>query len=329
MTQTVVALFEDKTAAQRAVEQLTNDGFTKADVDISESCEPGQVGRYEKPRHEKDDDDAITRFFKSLFGSDEDEARRYTEAAHRCNTIVTVHAKSPEQARKAAMVLDSNGAEDIDNIAPKQAYSGATQPTPQAGTQQNITGTAPQMQPGSTAQQQPGSTASIPIIKEDMQVGKKVVETGGVKIKSRIVERPVEEKLRLREEHVRVERNPVNRPATEADIKNFQQGEKEIIERAEIPVVGKEARVVEEIRLGKEQREHTETVTGTVRNTEVDVQKINNPNTPGSAAPSVSGTAPTGSSTTTPGGTNNPAFNQNPPQPGPGTGKGPDKPAER
>ncbi|MDX5345619.1 MAG: YsnF/AvaK domain-containing protein [Hymenobacteraceae bacterium] len=263
MTQTVVALFEDKSDAQRAVQQLTRDGFTGHDIDVSEACEPGKL---EKQKN-VGDEDSISRFFNSLFGNDDHEARRYSEAAHHCDTIVTVHAKSEDQAKKAATVLDSFGAEDVDTLL-EQARTG--QPA------------RPQTPPPATGNvQDTGKTASIPVIKEEMNVGKKVVETGGVRVKSRIVERPVEEKVRLREEHVRVERNKVNRPATEADLKNFQQGEKEIVERAEVPVVGKEARVVEEVRIGKEEKEHTETIEGKVKHTEVDVDKINNPNTPG------------------------------------------------
>lgn len=114
---------------------------------------------------------------------------------------------------------------------------------------------------------------AIPVIEETMQVGKKVVETGAARLRSRIVEKPVEESIRLREEHIRVERNAVNRPATEADFANFKEGEVEMTERAEIPVVGKEARVVEEVRLGKEVEEREETIHGTVRKTEVDVEQ--------------------------------------------------------
>src|SRR5690606_15367373 len=108
----------------------------------------------------------------------------------------------------------------------------------------------------------------------NLEVGKREVETGGARLRSRIVERPVEEHLRLRTEHVRVERNPVNRPASEADFNNFQEGEIEITEHAEVPVVNKNARVVEEICLDKEVEERDETVRETVRSTEVDVDRM-------------------------------------------------------
>ena len=45
-------------------------------------------------------------------------------------------------------------------------------------------------------------------------------------------------------------------------------------EHAEVPVVNKEARVVEEISLGKEVTERDEVVRDTVRKTEVDVDNL-------------------------------------------------------
>ena len=118
------------------------------------------------------------------------------------------------------------------------------------------------------------SDQTIQVIEENLQVGKREVETGGVRLRSRIVERPVEEHLRLREERINIQRTPVNRPASSADLNNFQEGTIEMTEHAEVPVVNKEARVVEEVTLGKEVTEHDEVVRDTVRNTEVDVDNL-------------------------------------------------------
>lgn len=117
-------------------------------------------------------------------------------------------------------------------------------------------------------------TGSIPIIEEELQIGKRVVETGGARLRSRIIERPVEENINLREEHVHVERIPVNRPATNADLNAFQEGEIEITEHAEVPVVAKEARVVEEISLEKEVEERNETIRDTIRRTDVEIENL-------------------------------------------------------
>jgi len=115
---------------------------------------------------------------------------------------------------------------------------------------------------------------AIPVIEENLQVGKREVETGGARISSRIVEQPIEENITLREEHVQIERNPVNRPVSDADLNNFREGEIELTEHAEVPVVNKEARVVEEITLEKQVTERDEVIRDTVRKTEVDVENL-------------------------------------------------------
>ncbi|CAN5426099.1 hypothetical protein BH18ACI3_BH18ACI3_15190 [soil metagenome] len=117
--------------------------------------------------------------------------------------------------------------------------------------------------------------AKIPVVEERLDVGKRQVERGGARIRSRIVERPVEEHIRLREEHVTVNRRPVDREVTEGDMRGFQPGEMEITEHAEVPIVGKRARVVEEVEVGKQVTERDETVRDTVRKTEVDVEEFN------------------------------------------------------
>ena len=86
------------------------------------------------------------------------------------------------------------------------------------------------------------------MLEENLQVGKRVELTGGVRLRSRIVEKPVEASVRLREEHVMVNRTPVNRPATEADSTAFKERQLEVTESAERAVV---AHVVEEVSLGK------------------------------------------------------------------------------
>lgn len=115
---------------------------------------------------------------------------------------------------------------------------------------------------------------TIPIIEETVDVGKKEVERGGIRIRQRVVEKPVEENINLREEHVKVDRKNVDRPATDSDFDNANDRDIEIREHAEVPVVNKEARVVEEIKVTKEVTNRNEKVKDTVRKTEVDVDDL-------------------------------------------------------
>lgn len=193
--------------------------------------------------NEKRDQEKSSSFFGSLFG-DNDEARRHAEIAQR-GTVVTVHTKSLQEAERAAAILDKFGTLEVGD---KRTTTDKTK---------NVTG-----------------KESIPVIEEKLEVGKREVTTGGVRLRSRIVERPVEEHMRLREEHINIDRKPVDRRATDADFDNFKEGTIEAKERAEVPVVNKQARVVEEVSINKDVTERKETVRDTVRKTDVDAEKI-------------------------------------------------------
>ena len=89
-----------------------------------------------------------------------------------------------------------------------------------------------------------------------------------------MIEKPVEETLRLREEHVVVNRRPVNRAVTDADMSSFKDGDIEITERSEEAVVSKQARVVEEVEIGKQVTEREQIISDTVRRTDVEVDEV-------------------------------------------------------
>lgn len=235
MEQTVIGIFDKITDAERAMDHLLNQGFTRDRVDIADHTSRTDVDR---------DDDSIGGFFSSLFG-DSDDSRHHTTAAEN-GVVVTVHAQSREEAERAADILDDYGTVDASERA------GVSRDTTTSVDHDN----------------------TIEVVEEDLEVGKRDVQTGGVRVRSRVVERPVEETVRLRTEHVHVERNPVNRPATEAETANLKDETIEVTEHAESAVASKEARVVEEITVDKDVEEHEEVVSDTVRSTEVDVEDI-------------------------------------------------------
>jgi uncharacterized protein (TIGR02271 family) len=98
-----------------------------------------------------------------------------------------------------------------------------------------------------------------------------------VRVFTRVSQTPVQEQVQLREEHATIERRPVDRPATEADLAAFKEGSIEVRETAEEPVISKTARVVEEVVVGKEATERTETIDDIVRRTEVEVDRSKEP----------------------------------------------------
>ncbi len=95
-----------------------------------------------------------------------------------------------------------------------------------------------------------------------------------MRVRSHVIERPVEESVRLREERVSVERRPVNRAVDDSYLNTFREGTIEVAETAEVAVVSKQARVVEEVVVNKEVGERTELVTDTLRRTDVEVEQL-------------------------------------------------------
>ncbi len=120
-----------------------------------------------------------------------------------------------------------------------------------------------------------GDEITLPIIEEQLVVGKRTVESGGVNVRTTMTEKPVERDVTLREEQVHVERRPVDRAVDANTGDAFREGTFEVTTQAEVPVISKEARVVEEVVVGKETTEHQETVRDSVKKTDVEVDKIN------------------------------------------------------
>lgn len=114
----------------------------------------------------------------------------------------------------------------------------------------------------------------IPIVQESLRVGKREVERGGVRVESHLIEQPVEESIELREENVRVERLVTDRPVTDEDLRAMRDNSVEMIEHAEVAMLSKEARVVEEVIISKAATKHNETFQDTVRHNEVSVQQL-------------------------------------------------------
>jgi uncharacterized protein (TIGR02271 family) len=111
---------------------------------------------------------------------------------------------------------------------------------------------------------------TIPVAEENLEIGKRQVEGGRVRVRSYVVETPVEQQVQLRRERVGIERRPVDR-AVSSDDDPFRERTLEMEERSEEPVVRKEARITEEVGLRKDVQDESRTVSDTVRKTQVEV----------------------------------------------------------
>jgi len=242
---TIIAAFRSTTDAQAALMDLQAAGISRNDIYIETNA---SGGKSPSRSQSASTEGGITGWFKSIFG-DEDTAERseYEQSISQGNTLLRVDV-SEDKISSVEDILNRHSPVEI------HAADGG-------------------------AQKRDGQTKVVPVVKENIQVGKRQVLRGGIRVYSRVVEEPVEESIRLREEHAHVERRPVDRAATEAELAGGQQQVIEVQEFAEEPVIGKQARVVEEVRVGKDVSERAETVRDTVRHTEVNVEQA--PSKPG------------------------------------------------
>jgi uncharacterized protein (TIGR02271 family) len=265
MAQTVVGFFDSTDEAQRVKNALISKGFTAQDITVVAKNGGGYAeGRTGTTTGSSGEGigQKISNFFRSLTGADTDDERYYTEGINRGGAVVAVTVPD-DRADDAADLLDSYGAKDVEE---RSASPSATSPAASTSS----AGSSTKASTRGTGQDQ----VSIPVVKEELKVGKRQVKRGGVRVYSHVTERPVEADVQLREEHVRVERRPVDRPATEADLNAAREQTIEMTETAEEAVIGKTTRVVEEVVVGKEATERKETVRDTVRRTEVEVEDV-------------------------------------------------------
>ncbi len=235
---TYVCLFHTAAQAEAAVEDLTQAGIPKSAIGImgnsgTSAANPAAMEKWRVPKR---------------------DAQHLLEAINKGGTVVAVSGHDGVSSRIEA-VFQRNQASQIDETV--------------AETKQTVVASPLLAKPAAVAQDQ----GTINVIEEELHVGKRQVQTGGVRIYQRMVEKPVTETVSLQEEHVTVERHAVNRPISAADHSMFEGKSFEVTTTGEEAVVSKTARIVEEISIGKETSEHIERIQDTVRHTEVTVEQ--------------------------------------------------------
>jgi uncharacterized protein (TIGR02271 family) len=293
MQHTLVAVFDNNADARSAKEALLAGGFSHDDVRMSgDTSDTGTAGGTTSASSSSTSDDSgigssIKHFFSDLFGSDDDEDRnhrsRYEGAVSGGKCVITLTADSLPEVERAADIVERFGPTDIDEHSDgtgSMASSGAMLQGSQSGMQSYSTSAQSDQLSGASQQRDTamesgrGTTQSIPVVKEQLKVGKREVQRGGVRIYSRVVETPVNESIGLREEHVDVQRRTVDQPISASDATAFKEQTIEMRETAEEAVVQKSARVVEEVTVGKTVDQRQEQIHDTLRHTEVEVERL-------------------------------------------------------
>jgi uncharacterized protein (TIGR02271 family) len=299
MQHTLVAVFDNRGDAQNAMDELLGAGFGRAEVRLSEGDPAGSASAAGTSTRTEDDGSitaSIKHFFTDLFGSGEhDSARLYSDAVTRGHYVLTLTAADEPEVERAADIVERHGPVDIDEQAAQwaggrsgfdaarsgaQSQTGAQQQSMQSGAPGSVQGAAAQgsASQGAAAQQgaagQDSQQRAIPVVQEELKVGKREVQRGGVRVYSRVVETPVDKSVGLREEHVNVKRRVVDEPLGADPAAAFQETSIELRETAEEPVIEKTARVVEEVIVGKDVTQREQKVSDTVRRTEVEVEQL-------------------------------------------------------
>jgi uncharacterized protein (TIGR02271 family) len=119
-----------------------------------------------------------------------------------------------------------------------------------------------------------GDTAVIPVVAEELQVGRRAIETGRVRVRKLVrEEQEVVDQPTLREE-VTVERVPINQFVEHAPAPR-QEGDTVVFPvLEEVLVVQRRLRLKEEIRVTKRVTETHEPQTVTLRSEEVKIERV-------------------------------------------------------
>lgn len=256
---TVTAFFENRSDADAAVEQLAEAGIPRDDIRVVVGQESGVSN--DAASEQK----GFWETLEDFFFPDDDRAV-YSEGLRRGGYLVTVSNVSAAYYDKVIDFLDDEGSIDLD----QRAESWRSEGWNQQETVSSYGARSPRASATGTATLDDGREEVIPVVEEELRVGKRDLNHGRVRVRSYVVENPVSEQVSLRDENVSVERRTVDRPLAGTE-NAFVDRTIEAEEHHEEAVVSKDARVVEEIALRKTAEQREETINDTVRRTEVEV----------------------------------------------------------
>jgi stress response protein YsnF len=250
----IVGVFESRAAAQQARARLTSAGVSEDNIYLS-----GEEASLREERREGQ----TGGFFDWLIGGNSLGRDRdwYQGNVTGGRTAVSVLADEGHDESWLADQLAQAGAVELEDDETAAAGVQGKDRAAQFSAEGAVSG-AESAQSGGTTEE------VIPVAKEELEVGKRTTETRH-RVRTRVVERPVEADVRLKDERVVVERRPASGARSESGL---QDRDVEVIERHEEPVVSKRAGAQEEVVIRKEGGERTEKVRDTLRETKVDVE---------------------------------------------------------
>ena len=272
MTQTITAMYDTYTDATAAKAKLVAIGIPEVGVRILSGSEAGTTTGA-ATTHEGGMWGSLKEFFMP-----EEDRHLHAEGLNRGGTMLTATVEDG-YAERTYDILEEHGSVDMDEREAswrKEGWTGQAAGAPVAAVAPaSTTATTGLRAAGSTEAVAARGTAQgtdyIPVVEERLNVGKRMVDSGRVRVRSYAVEKDVSEDVTLHDETVHVDRRVVDRAVSPGDMALFEDKVIEATEMREQAVVSKEARVVGEVGIRKDATQRVETVTDKVRHTEVEV----------------------------------------------------------
>ena len=264
MTRTITALFDQRSDAEAAETRLKAANVEASHISIHDKTSQG----FHATGKSSTRDPGVWGTIKNAFVPDEDR-HTYEEGVRRGGFLLTADVND-DNVDAAVRVLDESDSVNVDDRSQEWKSSGWDY-APEAAVGSGIGSTAL----AATDTRRTGDLAgeqSIPIVEEQLVVGKREVDRGGARVRSYVTETPVHEQVRLRDERIDVQRRAVDRPLTDAD-DAFRERTIDVTATGEEAMVGKTARVVEEVVVSKTTGERVEDIDDTVRRTEVEIDE--------------------------------------------------------
>ena len=274
-SRTITALFETHEAAQKAVVALEQAGIPSRHISLVAGSETTSTGT-----GTTEVDTGFWASLKDMFLPEEDRYA-YAEGLRRGGYLLSVKTDEANYNR-VLDIVDLDGSVDMDERETSwkaegwKGYDAAAVPAAGASAyaaRQTLAGapvTSSAISSTPAAALTAGQDEVIPVYEEKLQVGKRDVGHGRVRLRSYVVETPVSEQVTLHSETVQIDRKAVDRPVAATDAL-FKDRVIEAEERAEEAVIAKDVRVKEEISLRKTAEDRVQTVSDTVRRTEVEI----------------------------------------------------------
>jgi uncharacterized protein (TIGR02271 family) len=242
----VVAVYDTEANANAAIKSLASAGYPTDDISvIRNEGEAKKAGLHEPG------------VWQRLLGRDLEhhEAAVLGRSFQEGSVIVSVRVPESE-APKVMSLLDNHKPVDVIDRAKTYGLVGEM-----AGTTRN------------PAPAKLDDDEIVRLAEEQINVGKRKRESGFIRVRRFVIEKPVEANVTLHEEHIEVLRRAISGPAF---AKNVDWSDKtfEVTEASEEAVVDKTVRIAEEVVIRRQGSDRTQTVHDTVRRQQIDIERL-------------------------------------------------------